>query len=78
MLIIPQTSVTKIIVLDKEQTQKADNVINIYDAIEKGKSFCSAKLQRIMERAKKPKGWLFTIIYTSGEQQDFKGSNAYT
>jgi long-chain acyl-CoA synthetase len=67
MPIIPQTSVTKIIVLDKDYKPKADNVINVYDAIEKGKELRSAKLAELMKRAKETKeDDLFTIIYTSG------------
>ena len=65
--IIPQTSVTKLIVMDKEYKTKYDNVINLYDAIEKGKEIRDAKLAELLKRARETKeDDLFTIIYTSG------------
>ena len=65
--IIPQTSVTKLIVLDKDYKSKYDNVINVYDAIEKGKELRAAKLTDLLKRARDTKeDDLFTIIYTSG------------
>ncbi|HNI90270.1 MAG TPA: AMP-binding protein, partial [Leptospiraceae bacterium] len=65
--IIPKTSVSKIIVLDKDYKSKYDNVINIYEAIEKGKELRATKLTELLKRARDTKeDDLFTIIYTSG------------
>ena len=65
--IIPKTSVTQLIVLDKDYKSKYDNVINVYDAIEKGKGLRSQKLNELLKRARDTKeDDLFTIIYTSG------------
>lgn len=71
---LAKTKIKKVIILNKEDKINDDNVYNLYDLIEKGKSL-EEKYARELERREKAvtKDDLFTMIYTSGTTGNPKG-----
>ncbi len=64
--VLSKTKVKQVIVLDPD-FKSTSNILNITDAIEKGKALRKDKLNDLLKRAKETKeDDLFTIIYTSG------------
>ncbi len=72
--ILPNTKVEKVILLNKGDLVSAENVFNVYDLIEKGKSLKSRYAAELEKREKAvTKDDLFTMIYTSGTTGNPKG-----